>query len=190
MAFTKLELVSILLIGVATIFMIVGVSTNYWIQTQDAEGIVQSSTGLWKTCTYNEKGEATCSSLTSQKNTGDGVFMEWADWLYVQKTVAFMSIILGVILLFAFFVYRCSDGKCARFIQAGLILMTTTSFLAFGLFVVHMPTAPPSLVRGYSFVLFTTGSCMTLIATCLTMFKICMPEKDSKTGRARQPQRV
>ena len=48
--------------------------------------------------------------------------MEWADWIYFQKTLAFLSIILGAIMTCAFLVYRFSGGKCARIIQAGLVL--------------------------------------------------------------------
>ena len=48
--------------------------------------------------------------------------MEWPGWIYFQKTCAFMSIILGVIVICAFAIYRFSGGKCSRIIQAGLML--------------------------------------------------------------------
>ena len=71
MEFSKLQLTSFLSVALATIFLIVGVSTNYWIQTVDSEKVVQSSIGLWKSCTYNAKGEATCVSWSSIKNSGE-----------------------------------------------------------------------------------------------------------------------
>ena len=70
MEFSKLQLTSFIFVCLATIFLIVGVSTNYWIQTVDSEEVVQSSIGLWKSCTYDAKGSASCVSLGSIKNTG------------------------------------------------------------------------------------------------------------------------
>lgn len=186
MEFSKLQLTSFVFVCLATIFLIVGVSTNYWLQTVDSEEVLQSSIGLWKSCTYDAKGTASCVSLSSIKNTGNGVFMEWAGWIYAQKTFAFIAIILSFVSVCAFVVFRFSGGKCARVIQAGLVMATLTSFLAFGMFVVHMPTNPPSVVHGYSFILFTTGSVLIFVATCISMRQICLPEKAIKNSIPRK----
>ena len=70
MEFSKLQWVSLMFTLLATIFMIIGVSTNYWNQTVDSKKVVQTSLGLWKSCTYNEQGDASCVSWGSIKNTG------------------------------------------------------------------------------------------------------------------------
>ena len=70
MLLSKLQIASIGLVALATIFMVIGVSTNYWNQTVDGDKIVQTSIGLWKSCTYDEKGMPTCVDLATLKNSG------------------------------------------------------------------------------------------------------------------------
>ena len=70
MLLSKMQIASIGFVALATIFEAIGVSTNYWNQTVDSEKIVQTSIGLWKSCTYDAKGVPTCVDLTTMKNSG------------------------------------------------------------------------------------------------------------------------
>ena len=54
--------------------------------------------------------------------------MEWAGWIYAQKTFAFIAIILSFVSVCAFVVFRFSGGKCARVIQAGLVMASKCKF--------------------------------------------------------------
>ena len=65
----KLKILSICLIALATVFMVISVSTNSWYKTQDLEGIVASELGLWKACIYGGTGEP-CSSLKDNQTNG------------------------------------------------------------------------------------------------------------------------
>ena len=88
--------------------------------------------------------------------------MEWADWIYVQKTFAFMSIILGFVLVCAFPVYRFSGGKCARFIQAALVLASKLPL--------HLGrvTALLAYLLAHLLAYFPCSAYFALLASCLS----------------------
>ena len=60
--------------------------------------------------------------------------MEWPGWIYAQKTFAFIAIVLSFVVACAFVVFRFSGGKCARVIQAGLVMASRCKLKANSLF--------------------------------------------------------
>ncbi|OPL20958.1 hypothetical protein AM593_05968, partial [Mytilus galloprovincialis] len=166
---------SVLILATASIFYIIGISTNYFVTTEvlEMKRTITTNSGLWTECD-NILGETGCAFISRYTEK---------DWFIIVRAMCILGFIAIVTSTFCVGL-RLTKLPGHKILRIATIVATFSAvvFILIGLVVYSRNTDEITGGKyfdyGYSFGFCTTGMCFAILVDFILLFDLCMTKNN------------
>ncbi|XP_071134493.1 uncharacterized protein [Mytilus edulis] len=165
---------SVLILATASIFYIIGFSTNYFVTTEVL--IIKTNSGLWAEC-GNILGETCCATINSYAGK---------DWFIIVRAMCILGLVAIVTSTFCvgLRLIKHPENKILR-IATIVATFSAVVFILIGLAVYSRNTdeitAKQYFEYGYSFGFCATGMCFAILVDFILLVDLCMTKNNIRS---------